>query len=249
MRTCHAGSRDHAGDRRCGPRSCSPELYGSIASGGLEAAVSANVRSSASYAFDYGSVLSRRIPARSASATDQFAVTAALISEADRSVTLAIPFHPLWRPGMHSTATSKITLCWSMRNLQAGPVRRGLEGIASVHIRRPLRLPGRFVSRPPSRIFRDRIQVTDQSDHASCQLGDPRGGGAVLGAEPGLHPQKLRLRQQSGERIVQLVLDEDYRPPQLAPRCCRRRFRGRFFPGCVLSPLRGGRPHRRLSHD
>jgi len=138
-RSCHDGSRDHAGGRQCGSRDCSLGLYGSLTGGGPEAAVSANARSSASYAFDYGSVLSRRIPARSASATDQFAVAAALISEADRSVTLARPYHPMWRPGMHSTATSKITLCRSMRNLQAGRFRRGLEGVASIYHLPPVR--------------------------------------------------------------------------------------------------------------
>jgi len=74
-----------------------------------------------------------RIPARSASATDQIAVAAALISEADRSVTLARPCHPLWRPGMHSTATSKITLCKSMRNLQAGHVPLAQEEVERTH--------------------------------------------------------------------------------------------------------------------
>ena len=39
----------------------------------------------------------------------------------------------MWRPGTHSTATQKITLCRSMRNLQAGHFRRALEGVASIY--------------------------------------------------------------------------------------------------------------------
>lgn len=87
---------------------------------GPEAVVSAILRAQRPCAFDNRFLLSRRVSARSASATDQFTVAAVLISEADRSVTLAKPCHPPWRPGVHSTATTKITLCKSMRNHRAG---------------------------------------------------------------------------------------------------------------------------------
>ena len=67
---------------------------------------------------------------------------AALISEAEQSVTLAGLYHPLWRPGMHLTATSKITLCRPMRNLQAGASRQTLEGIAGIDHPPPATIAG-----------------------------------------------------------------------------------------------------------
>lgn len=125
------------------------------------------------------------------------------------------------------------------------------EGARWSEIRRPLRLPGRLVSRLHFRfrVFRDCIELADQSDHTSCQLGDPGGRGAVLGAERGLHAQKLSLRQQSGERVVHLVLNADDRLAKLAARCSRRGIGELHIRGYVVPPFGRGRLHRWLSHD
>ena len=145
---------------------------------------------------DYGSVVSRRIPARSASATDQFTVTAALISEADRSVTLARPYHPHVAAGnaFHGYPENHIMQVDAQpsgRTFPASPGRR----CEYLYIRRPKRSPGRLVSRLPFRVSRDRIQLADQGDYTSRKLGDPDRGCAVFGGQRGLHAQKLRLRQ------------------------------------------------------
>ncbi len=178
-------------------------MYGSLTGSGPEAVASANTRSPRHTPSTYGSVLSRRIPARSASATDQFAVAAALISEADRSVTLARPYHLMWQPGMRSTATSKITLCRSMRNLQAGRFRTGLKGVARIsHYPSPAMIAGSvswsaavfgspdILSRPRTRATTRRVSSVIRSAAARCSaasLGSiPRSCASASRAASGL---------------------------------------------------------------
>jgi hypothetical protein len=65
------------------------------------------------------------------------------------------------------------------------------------------------------RIFHGHFQVANQCDYTSRQLRYPQGGSMLLGAKRGLHAQKLYLRKQCGERVVELVLDERDGLPQL----------------------------------
>lgn len=153
---------------------------------GPEAVVSAILRTQRPCAFDNRFLLSRRVSARSASATDQFTVAAVLISEADRSVTLAKPCHPPWRPGVHSTATTKITLCKSMRNHRAGRLsitrKRGAHP-RSTSAATGVGSPSGWLSPCRLRPFSEPVEVSNQGYHASREFGDPSGGGALLGAE------------------------------------------------------------------
>lgn len=157
------------GGRRCGWRDCSLELYGARTDGESEAVARAKERSLASYAHDSESVVSRRIPARSVM-RPIIAVAAALISEADQSMTLRGSTICSGGREPHSTATTKITFYRPMRNLQAVLLPRALVG--SIACERCWLL-GRLASRLPLHPFHGHVQVANQCDHSSRQFRDP----------------------------------------------------------------------------
>ena len=79
-------------------------------------------------------------------------------------------------------------------------------------------LPDRLATRHLLLDLQHGVEVVDQRDDSSGQLGDTQDGFALSSAECWLHAQELNLGQKGRERIVDLVLNARDNLSQHTPR-------------------------------
>lgn len=95
-------------------------------------------------------------------------------------------------------------LDYHLLGANAQPLRRAAGAGPSCH-RIVLILYGDSPNEP---LFDNLVEGAHRSDDASNELDDPLYGDAMLCVERVLHRQKLRFREQCGEGVVELMLNE-----------------------------------------